>query len=114
MLQVLDTNTEARRLYERLGGEILNWLLVRLYKPDLQVFGNQLVNDASGNVASWLKISSVSVSYIVLLFLLIVPANSTPVTYRQATEDDVPALLRLIKVCSLKAISITSVKSDLL
>ncbi len=42
IMQVLEGNTGARRLYDRLGGQTLqSWITVRMYKPELQVFVDQ-------------------------------------------------------------------------
>ena len=83
MLQVMDSYTETRKLYERLGGEYLSWLLVRLYKPQLQIFVNQ-----ASRVINCPAITTTA-------------GPSAEVIHRQATEKDVPSLLRLIQVVML-------------
>ncbi len=39
--QCLDWNTEAMKLYERVGGKcVKEWLTVRMYKPEILAFAD--------------------------------------------------------------------------
>ena len=92
MLQVLDTNTKARRLYERLGGTCLNWLTARLYKPELCTLVDQQLSSFAGKHLEMIVLSNGAA---------LILATNTKVIYREATKEDVPALLKMIKVaCS--------------